>query len=80
MLAMPGAPLETDTLILIGDDDDWTPAARCARWRDVVQTNGHVLRMTIYPGARHGFDSPVRRMSMPAMMSDRTRRRWPTRW
>jgi dienelactone hydrolase len=52
------AALETDTLILIGDADDWTPAARCTRWRDTVQTNGHVLRMKTYPGARHGFDAP----------------------
>jgi dienelactone hydrolase len=38
-----GRPLETDTLILIGEADDWTPAARCAKWRDAVQTDGHVL-------------------------------------
>jgi hypothetical protein len=48
----PAAALETDTFILIGDADDWTPAARCARWRDAVQTNGHVLQMKTYPGAR----------------------------
>ena len=54
----PRAPLETDTLILIGDADGWTPAARCARWRDAVQMNGHVLQMKAYPGARHGFDTP----------------------
>jgi dienelactone hydrolase len=54
----PGRPLETDTLILIGDADDWTPAARCAKWRDAVQTHGHVLQMKTYPGARHGFDAP----------------------
>lgn len=54
----PGHPLATDTLILIGDADDWTPAARCARWRDLVQTNGHVLQMTVFPGARHAFDAP----------------------
>jgi dienelactone hydrolase len=54
----PGRPLETDTLILIGDADDWTPAARCAHWRDAVQTNGRVLEMKTYPGARHGFDAP----------------------
>lgn len=52
----PGSPLETDTLILIGDADDWTPAARCARWRDMVQPNGHVLQMKVYPGAVHAFD------------------------
>jgi dienelactone hydrolase len=54
----PTSSLETDTLIFIGDADDWTPAARCARWRDTVQTNGHTLRMKTYPGARHGFDAP----------------------
>ena len=54
----PGRPLETDTLILIGDADDWTPAARCAKWRDAIQTHGHVLRMKVYPSARHGFDAP----------------------
>ena len=54
----PTSALETDTLILIGDADDWTPAARCARWRDTVQTNGHSLQMKIYPGARHAFDAP----------------------
>jgi dienelactone hydrolase len=56
--ALPASVLETDTLILIGDADDWTPAARCARWRDTIQTNGHTVRMKIYPGARHGFDAP----------------------
>jgi dienelactone hydrolase len=45
----PGRPLETDTLILIGDADDWTPAARCAHWRDAVQTNGHPLIDTAVP-------------------------------
>ena len=41
----PISALETDTLILIGDADDWTSPARCTRWRDTVQTNGHTLRM-----------------------------------
>ena len=54
----PSRSLETDTLILIGSADDWTPPARCAKWRDEVQTNGHVLKMKIYPGALHGFDLP----------------------
>ncbi len=54
----PGRSLETDTLILIGDADDWTPVARCAEWRDAVRARGHVLQMKVYPGARHGFDAP----------------------
>jgi dienelactone hydrolase len=54
----PTSSLETDTLILIGDAYDWTPAERCARWRDTVPTNGRTLRTKTYPGARHGFDAP----------------------
>ncbi|HEY3846418.1 MAG TPA: dienelactone hydrolase family protein [Acetobacteraceae bacterium] len=53
-------PLVTDTLILIGDADDWTPAERCQRWRDAVQTDGHVVAIKIYPGALHAFDSGAR--------------------
>jgi dienelactone hydrolase len=52
-----GAALETDTLILIGDNDDWTPVARCERWRDQVAPNGHNLQMKVYSGARHVFDA-----------------------
>lgn len=56
----PAHALETDTLILIGGADDWTPAARCARWRDAVRRDGHALEMKTYPGALHGFDSSRR--------------------
>jgi dienelactone hydrolase len=55
----PGSPLVTDTLILIGAADEWTPAARCARWRDAVWRDGHVVEMKTYPGAVHGFDSKL---------------------
>jgi dienelactone hydrolase len=50
-------PLETDTLILIGDADDWSSTERCLRWREQVQTAGHALQMKVYPGALHGFDA-----------------------
>ena len=53
----PASPLVTDTLILIGDADDWTPAARCERWRKAAETGGHALLMKVYPGALHGFDA-----------------------
>jgi len=52
----PASPLETDTLILIGSADDWTPAGRCERWRSLVAANGHAVQMIIYPGAVHAFD------------------------
>jgi len=52
----PSSALETDTLILIGDADDWTPVARCQRWQGLAQTNGHTLQIAVYPGAVHAFD------------------------
>ena len=55
----PNSPLVTDTLILIGDADDRTLPANCVGWRDLAQTNGHVLAMTVYPGALHSFDAAL---------------------
>jgi dienelactone hydrolase len=52
--------LETDTLILIGEADEWTPVERCVRWRDLVQANGHTVQLKSYPAALHGFDTPAR--------------------
>jgi dienelactone hydrolase len=55
----PAAPIETDTLILIGEADDWTPAERCKRWVEFVQRNGHAVQLKTYPGALHAFDAPA---------------------
>ncbi|WP_431855519.1 dienelactone hydrolase family protein [Azospirillum sp.] len=50
----PGGPL----LILIGEDDDWTPAEPCQELagRDSVKDR---LELVVYPGAHHGFDLPA---------------------
>ena len=42
--------------ILIGADDDWTPAAPC---RTLAGHVGAALSLTSYPGAYHDFDAPV---------------------
>lgn len=55
----PVAPLATDTLILIGDADDWTPTERCKRWVEQVNRNGHALALHVFAGALHGFDTTV---------------------
>lgn len=51
-------------LILIGEKDDWTPAAACQQLyaRHQAQTLGRV-RLIVYPGATHVFDvnAPPRR-------------------
>jgi dienelactone hydrolase len=55
---IPLAPL----LILIGEEDDWTPAEPCRRLAECAQHAGHLVKIKIYPGAHHSFDSarPVR--------------------
>jgi len=55
----PQSPLITDTLILIGEADDWTPVDRCIHWRDTVRRNGHSVEMKTYPAALHAFDAPA---------------------
>lgn len=49
----PGGPL----LILIGENDDWTPAEPCEELasRDSVKDR---LELVVYPDAHHGFDLP----------------------
>jgi len=51
------AAVSTDVLVLIGDADDWTSAARCQKWAASVDRAGHTVELKVYPGARHAFDS-----------------------
>ena len=52
----PAAPL----LILMGEDDDWTPSAPCHALAGHV---GDKLTLVTYPGAFHDFDAPDRPVS-----------------
>jgi len=54
---IPRSSLLTDTLILIGDADDWTPVKLCERWRNAVTMDNHTVEMIVYHGAVHGFDA-----------------------
>ncbi len=47
--------IDTPTLILIGDKDDWTPANRCVRYVDTLQTP-HGTTLKVFAGAQHAFD------------------------
>lgn len=44
------------TLILIGELDDWTPAAGCTRMMTSRTGAGSPVRLMVYPGAHHAFD------------------------
>ena len=49
-------------LILIGSEDDWTPAWRCTRLHALASTAAEdkpVLELKVYPGAHHSFDLPM---------------------
>lgn len=54
----PVAPL----LILIGENDDWTPAEPCRKLTEISRQAGYPVAIKVYPKAYHGFDSnnPVR--------------------
>jgi dienelactone hydrolase len=53
-MARPGIP----TLILIGDLDDWTPAADCANKAAAWDDGGPPAELVVYPGTHHGFYYP----------------------
>lgn len=48
----PVAPV----LMLLGEADDWTPAAPCRRL--AARATGAPVEVVAYPGAGHGFDQP----------------------
>jgi dienelactone hydrolase len=47
------APIRIHT----GELDDWTPAAACVELAAEARAAGGDVRVTVYPGAAHGFDS-----------------------
>ncbi len=52
---MPYAPL----LILIGEADDWTPAAPCLALTETAQAHGAPMQIHSYPETYHDFDNPA---------------------
>ncbi len=45
-------------MILMGDADDWTPAAPCDYLAKAAQGRGEKVELVVYPGALHDFDHP----------------------
>jgi dienelactone hydrolase len=50
--------LSLPAIILIGERDDWTPAADCERWMARRAGKGAPVKLVVYPGAYHSFDNP----------------------
>jgi dienelactone hydrolase len=49
-----GYSTETPLLLMLGEDDDWTPSQACV---ELAQTDPTHIDYKLYPGAHHGFDS-----------------------
>ncbi len=47
-------------LILVGAEDNWTPAGPCRALADGATRRGSHVEMRVYPGAYHDFDWPGR--------------------
>jgi dienelactone hydrolase len=52
------AVLNSPLMLIIGEADDWTPAAPCKVWIDALKDSKQDARIVTYPGAFHDFDSP----------------------
>lgn len=50
-------PIDTPTLVLIGSEDNWTPADQCIAYLEKLQSP-HVMSLEVLPGAHHLFDHP----------------------
>ncbi len=51
----PYAPL----LLVIGETDDWTPAAPCIELATTVAARGEPMHIVTYPDTYHDFDNPA---------------------
>ncbi len=44
-------------LMLLGGQDDWTPAEPCSKLADAARQAGRAVSVVLYPEARHAFDA-----------------------
>jgi dienelactone hydrolase len=50
-------PINTPTLIMIGSEDNWTPADLCVQYFARLP-HPHELTLKVFLGAHHAFDHP----------------------
>jgi len=56
---IPRAVSPAPIAMLLGSDDNYTPAAHCLRYAEQLRALGAAVETRVFPGAQHGFDSPV---------------------
>ena len=60
-------------LVLIGEADDWTPAAKCREMVDAMRSRGADATIVSYPGAYHYFDVEGQRHEVLAEVENESR-------
>ena len=60
-------------LVLIGEADDWTPAAKCREMVDAMRSRGADATIVTYPGAYHYFDVEGQRKEVLAEVENDSR-------
>ena len=59
-------------LVLVGEHDNWTPAAPCSQFVAAAAARGSDIRIHVYAGAYHDFDWPnMPIQSLPAYRTSR---------
>lgn len=60
-------------LVLIGEADDWTPAAKCREMVEAMRSRGADATIVTYPGAYHYFDVEGQRLEVLAQVENDNR-------
>jgi dienelactone hydrolase len=60
-------------LVLIGEADDWTPAAKCREMVESMRSRGADAFIVVYPGAYHYFDVEGQRHEVQAQVENDNR-------
>ena len=60
-------------LVLIGEADDWTPAAKCREMVEAMRGRGADSTIVTYPGAYHYFDVEGQRLEVLAQVENENR-------
>lgn len=60
-------------LVLIGEADDWTPAAKCREMVEAMRGRGADATIVSYPGAYHYFDVEGQRLEVQAQVENDNR-------
>jgi len=71
--SLVGEQVVRPLLVLIGEADDWTPAAQCREMVEAMRGRGADATIVTYPGAYHYFDVEGQRLEVLTHVENDTR-------